>query len=741
MEFNIEKYISNFVESQFPSFYLEEGEMFILFVKAYYSWMEETGQPIHEARRLFDYRDIDNTLEKFLEYFQKKYLYGIPFSIISNKRQLLKHVLDVYRSKTNINCYKLLFRMVYNEDLEVYIPGYDLLKPSDGTWVLPTYIEVTQNNNLRYLVGKRIIGITSKTTCTIEDYVRESYNNDISNLLYISNVEPYGGNFISGEKIIAVEDQSNTQAISSAAYILGSLDSLDIISGGQNFKIGDIIKVVDRSLSNGEWVSYGNRGLFRVAEVANGTGSLTFTILGSGFGYTANSSIFLYNGPADNGSGASFQIGFLSNTQNYIYNTDIIVDQANLALDSLAFRFVGNAAANVYTTLQDSLLFTNNQFGSIMVITNLQGGNNYTKTANVFVRSTMQSSLPLQGSITYSTSSATITGTGTNFLSVFQNNQVVYIQSDPSDEATGEYHVINQVLSDTQLVLNGFPKFNSTATSIYKVSPSILGSQFAFYESPMASSNNTINGLNEFIRATPSFGNSVVTRVEALDSGLGYVDGEFVTAYLYNGISNNVMIIDGGTGYSNTDKILFIGGGSYNPANGFITTDANGTITSVSVPYQGSGYTDYPTIRINTNTGYGAELKVEFSQFNTTSQVTGRVVKKSIGKGRGYWSTTRSFLSSDKVIQDSYYYQDYSYELQVGVSLNKYKQIIYDTFHHAGNELFGKYLSINVEESLFDILYEDGAANTYPGLEVYLVDTTLFSVDSTKMSVDRLYIY
>ena len=92
---------------------------------------------IKESRELFDYRDIDNTLTTFLQYFQQKYLYGIPYNIISNKRFLLKHILDVYRSKGSIQCYRLLFKLIYNEDVKVYLPGTDVLKPSDGTWKVP----------------------------------------------------------------------------------------------------------------------------------------------------------------------------------------------------------------------------------------------------------------------------------------------------------------------------------------------------------------------------------------------------------------------------------------------------------------------------------------------------------------------------------------------------------------------------------------------------------------------------
>ena len=98
MDFNKEKFISNFIENQFPRFYQEDGPDFILFVKAYYEWIESAGitegdgygGPVREARELLSYRDIDGTIERFLEFFQKKYLYGIPFNIISNKRFLLK---------------------------------------------------------------------------------------------------------------------------------------------------------------------------------------------------------------------------------------------------------------------------------------------------------------------------------------------------------------------------------------------------------------------------------------------------------------------------------------------------------------------------------------------------------------------------------------------------------------------------------------------------------------------------
>ena len=43
--------------------------------------------------------------------------------------------------------------------------------------------------------------------------------------------------------------------------------------------------------------------------------------------------------------------------------------------------------------------------------------------------------------------------------------------------------------------------------------------------------------------------------------------------------------------------------------------------------------------------------------------------------------------------------------------LNKYKDILYNTFHTSGSELFGKYYEIINENSNIEILYEQSSAN------------------------------
>ena len=111
--------------------------------------------------------------------------------------------------------------------------------------------------------------------------------------------------------------------------------------------------------------------------------------------------------------------------------------------------------------------------------------------------------------------------------------------------------------------------------------------------------------------------------------------------------------------------------------------------------------------------GTGAKLRAFVAAANTVndfSYIEGKVVLGGTGHSPGYWSTTRGFLNSDKYIQDSYYYQDYSYELKTALVLNKYKDILYNTFHTSGSELFGRYVLKIDESSKLKVLYESNVS-------------------------------
>ena len=70
----IEDKLSLFIKEQFPAFYSEDGETFRIFLKAYYEFLEQTGNSLDFSRNLLEYHDVDHTTDVFLDHFKKTYL-------------------------------------------------------------------------------------------------------------------------------------------------------------------------------------------------------------------------------------------------------------------------------------------------------------------------------------------------------------------------------------------------------------------------------------------------------------------------------------------------------------------------------------------------------------------------------------------------------------------------------------------------------------------------------------------
>jgi len=712
MDNPIEKHISNLVQFQFPSFYNEHGPVFIQFVQAYYEWLEETGNPLYYNRRLLETFDIDETLDEFLEHFQRKYLYGIPFDVIINKRSLIKHVLDAYRSKGSVQCFKLLFRLIYNENVEVYLPGNDMLRPSDATWVHPMYIEASESDYLSQMVGKKIQGTISGTSAVVEGIVRLPVKGSIVNMVFITNVNPREGNFTPGESFVIAELIGTTDfqtLLNDSPTVIGSLDSIDMLNGGQNFKVGDQLAIARYDLSTGALLTNGIGGKLSVREVGSANGQLSFVITNYGFGISNTANVFLYANTLDTVTvNASFTVGTLASPQTVQYNTDVIASIANLTLNAASFGFAADPTANATSnTLNNMLAFTNGTFGSLSVLGNINTGTGYTRPLNIFIRNSLTSNA-LGGTISYNTASANITGTSTSFTSYFSNNDSIVIQANTSLANTIEYHVIQQVVNNTVLVLYDKPLNNSTASAIYRVAPIIFPANFTSDSIYMQNNDGTLNGNNSIVSGRPSSGSGVISKMKAIDSGRAYYDGEIVTLYPADSLASPTIVV-AGNNYVNGDNLVVVGGNPYQTASGTVLTNGNGNITSI-VWDAGSGYQDVPRITISSRTGSNASLTTSIIPYDNSITVTGQVRKKGIGVRRGYWSTTRSFISSDKYIQDSYFYQEFSYQLKAAVTLDKYREILYKTFHPTGTEMFGAYHKSQVVGDDAEVLY----SNTTP---------------------------
>jgi len=265
---DIVKTISQEIESQFPAIYREEGSNMVAFVKAFYEYLEQENSSYNNTRTLLSNNDIDETLDGFVKYFNTKYLSEFPYTSTTDNRFLVKHVLDFYRTKGSERSLELLMRLLFNEEVDVYYPGRDVLKISDSEWFRPEYIEVTKSPRTRSFINQEITGSVSGAKAFVEGIVSKRVDGKIIDILYLSSVR---GSFQYRETV------TNDGVIEDAPEISGSLTTLDVVLGGRDNKVGDILNVVTEQ---------GRQGKVRVSEIENATGRVDFDIVDGGYGYT-----------------------------------------------------------------------------------------------------------------------------------------------------------------------------------------------------------------------------------------------------------------------------------------------------------------------------------------------------------------------------------------------------------------------------------------------------------------------
>ena len=233
---SLEKKISPLIRSQFPEIYREDADTLITFIEAYYEWLEESDNTIDYSRSLLDYQDIDTSVDTFIDQYKQMYMDGFPLETVVDTKFIIKHIMDLYKSKGSPKSVDLLFRLVFGEGADVYKPSDDIFTLSDSKYFSPVYIEVTSVNlaKLIQLDGKDIVGSQTGAKAFVEGIATKITNNKVVHVIYLSNVR---GNFATGEQV------TDDGLLDGSPIIVGSLSSIIITNGGANNLVGDTFTI------------------------------------------------------------------------------------------------------------------------------------------------------------------------------------------------------------------------------------------------------------------------------------------------------------------------------------------------------------------------------------------------------------------------------------------------------------------------------------------------------------------
>jgi hypothetical protein len=426
------------VTSQLPEFIRDNPDYsnFVLFLQAYYEWLETQDNVTDRSKNLLSYKDVDTTTDDFIKYFYNDFLSYFPTEILANKTEVLKVAKQLYQSKGTPASFQFLFRTLYNTDVDFFYTKDAVLKASSGKWYIPKSLKVfigNTNPNINFsifdptvLKNLRIFGETTKSVATIENATTTTGKAEV----FISNIERL---FQSGEFVRIIDNSNQDIYFLNSVVVPSTTPGATILRGKI---VGQISQIKIDPNNRGQKYQGANTlngyagdpiaiygglnsitGTGASATVGTSTkGSLQqISVISGGFGYTAaNTAQNAYSViNITNGGGASASISGLNPSPvvvsgNSFYNPvstitnisiDLINPKANISLGVTAntnsytwngitkYNFANNANANATTIISDALSFTSFFTYPISSIVVLNSGGGIPSTPGISAQS------------------------------------------------------------------------------------------------------------------------------------------------------------------------------------------------------------------------------------------------------------------------------------------------------------------------------------------------------------------
>ena len=688
----VEKNISFFIEQQFPAIYRESGRELIAIVEEYYKWLEtDENQSVYNARRLFEYRDIDTTMSKMLIFFKNKFLSELPFDE-ENVRFIVKNIMSLYRRRGTSEGLQLFFRLFFQENIEIYYPAEDIFKPSASEWKVNSYIELFPNLGRFYsaeldrtftykdLGGRTISGSVSKATAIVDKINIRILNNVVTPILYLNSMK---GTFIGYDDIFTKIDG----VLVSFGKVFGSVDGIVIdqeFNGTTGNSVGDILTISSTQGLGAQTIVTGVNETF--------TGQISYAIDEGGFGYTLENTKLLVSNQS---------IKYSPNSG--IENSDFVVlerveDQLGNRATVVGYNenFVGfkldaddefSNTSSISTLDRDvNITFDASDIFVITPKNDSSPGNLYPETANT--------SDVILAEMENSANVALIVDVIGNFANVEINSNnyndapALVPMSGSADPVTIDTR-IEDAFDLTPFEIGSVKLFNNIDPGLEYVND-----VFAIAHDPVMAAFDrypqiiTLNVLNAAI----SIGDTV---------SQNGVEGKVLRIF----DKNLVVLPYSYYGFSIEDPLTY--------------KNNNYTITAISTDYSLKKYglnaiinpnTEFATGRvlsvnvINSGFGYRDGQVVDLIDSNGNVAARGTLSSRGTGITGGFWSSLESHLNgfvvsngatsyfdAGKFIQDSDFYQEYSYQIISSVDISLYEELLKELMHVSGTKNFSRF--------------------------------------------------
>lgn len=378
------------IPSQLPAFIRDDPNYanFVLFLQAYYEWMEQSDNVIDVSKNLLNYKDIDLTSSKFLDYFINEFIPHFPQDALISKQQAVKIAKQLYQNKGTPASYKFLFRTLYNSDFDSYNTDDFVLKPSSGNWfVTKSLMLSTTDVNFLDIAGYRLLGQTSLSIATVENCAVSGNKIEV----FISNIERL---FQSGETVTVVDNKNQPTLINGeylSAKIVGIINQINVDPNNRGllYQPGDPVSIYG-GLNTSNPNPVGASAI--VGTITTGQ-IKRINVVGGGYGYSYGNTIISIS----DATGAIATVGGINTASPYAANVNLLpINEIGRSLlikiGNTSFGFANNANAN--TSLLNAFTFNSLATYPISSVVVQNGGSQITQVPTVTATSAFTTDVP-----------------------------------------------------------------------------------------------------------------------------------------------------------------------------------------------------------------------------------------------------------------------------------------------------------------------------------------------------------
>ena len=231
-----------------PEFVQNDYTKFITFIEKYYEFMDSDGNPANLLLNK-DYHDIDDINDAELNKRAVELANHFPQILQADRKTLLKNIKNIYESKGSQRSIKAYFKLLYNEEVEIYYPNKNILRASDGVWIEEYSARVISGYNDYEVSNLRSRPVDIKYYNTVGSLTRiETIPAVVEKVRKIAYTYPQLYELVidlpSG---ITTIPGPGAQAEATLTIVAGEITDIQVTNGGYGYTAAPVVEITDAS--------------------------------------------------------------------------------------------------------------------------------------------------------------------------------------------------------------------------------------------------------------------------------------------------------------------------------------------------------------------------------------------------------------------------------------------------------------------------------------------------------------